>query len=54
MYEITLWNLIAPLFRASLCALTMQGDPLCFQTINRVERSRVAIENMSSLLGELK
>lgn len=26
----------------------MQGEPLCFQTISRVERSRVAIENASN------
>lgn len=32
---------------------TMQ-DPLCFQTIIRVERRRVTIENTSSNLRELK
>lgn len=53
MYEITLKNLIVPYSSLHCAHLTMQGDLLCFQTISRVERSRVAIENMSNHLGEL-
>lgn len=43
-----------PPFKAPTVPLFTMQDPLCFQTIIRVERRRVTIENMSSNLRELK